>query len=68
MAGTNEFPHEPRFRFDSVQADNLLEAWGEVGRECVRSLRMFARKNPMETVAIAVLAGTILGAWLGRRR
>lgn len=68
MGGTNELPHEPRFRFDSEGADELLEEWAELGRECVGSFREFARERPLETFAIAVLAGTVLGAWLGRRR
>ncbi len=68
MDEKTELPHEPRFHFDSAEADEILSEWGDLARECIGSLRQFSRERPLETLAIAVLAGTVLGAWLGRRR
>lgn len=68
MAVPNELPHEPRFRFDSTEFEELLSEWRTVGRTCLTSAQEYARSHPTEALAIAFLAGTTLGALLGRRR
>jgi hypothetical protein len=67
MAGANERPHEPRFRFESSDFDELLSEWRSLGRDCLESVEEFTRERPAESLAIALLAGAILGAYLGRR-
>jgi len=68
MAGANELPHEPRFRFDSSELEEMVSEWRQLGRECLASAEEYVRKNPTEALAIAFLAGTTLGALLGGRR
>jgi ElaB/YqjD/DUF883 family membrane-anchored ribosome-binding protein len=68
MAAPNELPHEPRFRFDSADLEELLSEWRALGRECLQSAEDYVQRNPAEALAIAFLAGTTLGALLGRRR
>jgi ElaB/YqjD/DUF883 family membrane-anchored ribosome-binding protein len=64
----NELPHEPRFRFEGTELEDLLSEWRSFGRACLGSAEEYVRKNPAEALAIAFLAGTTLGSLLGRRQ
>jgi len=68
MAAPDELPHEPRFRFDGTDLEDLLAEWRAFGRASLESAEEYIRKNPAEALAIAFLAGTTMGALLGRRR
>jgi ElaB/YqjD/DUF883 family membrane-anchored ribosome-binding protein len=68
MVVPNERPHEPRFRFDEVELGELFSEWRGFAREWLGRAEDYVRKNPAEALAIAFLAGTTLGALLGRRR
>jgi ElaB/YqjD/DUF883 family membrane-anchored ribosome-binding protein len=67
MTETNDVPHEPRFRFDDTDLETLISEWRALGREGLASAKEFIREHPEESVAVAFLAGTFLGAFLGRR-
>jgi len=67
MTGPNGIPHQPRFRDESIDATKLLSEWSGLYRECLDEAKKFAREHPGESLAVAFLAGALLGAVLGRR-
>ena len=67
MTGPNGIPHQPRYRDEGIDAKVLLSEWSGLCRECLDEAKQFAREHPGESLAVAFLAGTLLGALLGRR-
>jgi len=67
MAGADRIPHQPRFTSEDLDAKTLFSEWSGLFRECLDEAKDFSRKHPGESLAVAFLAGTILGAILGRR-
>jgi hypothetical protein len=68
MAAPDNLPYEPRFRFEGTELEELLSEWRTLGRGYLEAAEDYIRKNPAQAAAIAFLAGTTLGALLGRRR
>ena len=67
MTGPNGIPDQPRFRDEGMDVKALLSEWAGLCRECLDEAKEFAREHPGESLAVAFLAGTLLGALLGRR-
>lgn len=67
MTRANGIPHQPRFRTEDLDAKALFSEWSGLFRECLDEAKEFSRKHPAESLAVAFLAGTVLGAILGRR-
>jgi hypothetical protein len=67
MDAANDLPRRGRIRFEESTLEELLGEWRKLGRDCLQEVRGRIQDRPVETLAVAFLAGAVFGALFGRR-